>query len=212
MEDDLHKKTHAATLEYLTKPSYQSSIFATQHKTTNAAMSVSKEDKRFYKKRILSATKEMFYKTSYPKTLQIIHEEYLANIIEYLKVCDMEDIIQREYDDFELTSSINKFDINNNIQITHNFADQAVLALLTGSEENAQEAIKQTLGFASVISVAIYKDDGEQLISSNAQLTSQIKVPTQIILKQNELLEENGLKIYIDDGYMAMVKVPGLYI
>ncbi len=118
MEDDLHKKTHAATLEYLTKPSYQSSIFATQHKTTNAAMSVSKEDKRFYKKRILSATKEMFYKTSYPKTLQIIHEEYLANIIEYLKVCDMEDIIQREYDDVELTSSINKIDINNNIQLS----------------------------------------------------------------------------------------------
>ncbi|MFT5298416.1 MAG: two-component system sensor histidine kinase BarA, partial [Colwellia sp.] len=92
---------------------------------------------------------------------------------------------------WQSSQTLRKTTINNNIQITHNFADQAVLALLTGSEENAQEAIKQTLGFASVISVAIYKDDGEQLISSNAQLTSQIKVPTQIILKQNELLEEN---------------------
>ena len=34
MEDDLQKKTHDATLAYLTKPSYQSSIFVTQNKNT----------------------------------------------------------------------------------------------------------------------------------------------------------------------------------
>lgn len=102
MEDDLQKKTHDATLAYLTKPSYQSSIFATQKKNTKEPITVSKDDKRFYKKRILSVTKEMFYKNSYPKTLQKMHTDYIANIIEYLKVCDMEDIVQSEYDDIEL--------------------------------------------------------------------------------------------------------------
>ena len=102
MEDDLQKKTHDATLAYLTKPSYQSSIFVTQNKNTKEPITVSKDDKRFYKKRILSVTKEMFYKNSYPKTLQKMHTDYIANIIEYLKVCDMEDIVQSEYDDIEL--------------------------------------------------------------------------------------------------------------
>ena len=92
---------------------------------------------------------------------------------------------------WQSSQTLRKTTIDNNVQITHNFADQAVLALLTGSEENAKDAIKQTLGFASVISVAIYKDDGEKLISSTELLTPQIKVPTQKILEQNELLEEN---------------------
>ena len=104
MEDDLQKKTHDATLAYLTKPSYQSSIFVTQSKSTKEPITVSKDDKRFYKKRILSVTKEMFYKNSYPKTLQKMHTDYIANIIEYLKVCDMEDIVQSEYDDIKLNT------------------------------------------------------------------------------------------------------------
>ena len=92
---------------------------------------------------------------------------------------------------WQSSQTLRKTTIDNNVQITHNFADQAVLALLTGSEENAQEAIKQTLGFAAVISVAIYKDDGEQLISSAEQLTSQINIPTQHLLEKSQLLEEN---------------------
>ena len=81
--------------------------------------------------------------------------------------------------------------IDNNMQIANNFADQAVLALLTGSEENAHEAIKQTLGFASVIGVAIYKNNGEMLISSTELLISPINMATQNLSKQKQLLSEN---------------------
>jgi len=84
--------------------------------------------------------------------------------------------------------------INNNVQITNNFADQAVLALLTGSKENAQEAIKQTLGFASVIGVTIYKNNGEKLISSTERLVSNNKTIQNLIKpknKQKQLIAEN---------------------
>jgi signal transduction histidine kinase len=94
---------------------------------------------------------------------------------------------------WQSSQTLRKTTINNNVQITHNFADQAVLALLTSSEENAQEAIKQALGFASVISVAIYKFDGTKLISSADLQSPQHNLSTQNLLKKNELLEENDL-------------------
>ena len=56
--------------------------------------------------------------------------------------------------------------IDNRLQITRNFAEQTVLALLTGSKENGQEAINMALGFTSVVGVAVYKNNGEILIKS----------------------------------------------
>ncbi len=58
---------------------------------------------------------------------------------------------------WQLSQILRKTTINNNVQITNNFAEQAILALLTASEENTQEAINQALGFTSMISVDIYK-------------------------------------------------------
>ncbi len=84
---------------------------------------------------------------------------------------------------------LRKATIDNNIQITNNFADQAVLALLTGSEENVQDALKQTLGFSSVIGIAIYKSNGEILITSE-QLTYPTSINIQGPIKQ-QLLAEN---------------------
>jgi two-component system, NarL family, sensor histidine kinase BarA len=51
-------------------------------------------------------------------------------------------------------------------QLANNFSEQVVLALLTESEENAQEALDRVLSFQSVVGVAIYKNNKEALISS----------------------------------------------
>jgi len=93
---------------------------------------------------------------------------------------------------WQSSQTLRETTIDNNIQITNNFAEQAVLALLTASEENAQQAIKQTLGFSSVIGVAIYKDNGEKLISSTELLPASIQVTSQHFATQKQLLSENN--------------------
>ncbi len=93
---------------------------------------------------------------------------------------------------WQSSQTLRETTIDNNIQITNNFAEQAVLALLTASEENAQQAIKQTLGFSSVIGVAIYKNNGEKLISSTELLPANIQVTSQQLTKRKQLLSENN--------------------
>lgn len=109
---------------------------------------------------------------------------------------------------WQSSQMLRKATINNNIQITNNFADQAVLALLTGSEENVQDALKQTLGFSSVVGIAIYKNNGEILITSEqliqpTSLDAQGPV-TQQLLTENDSSWTFGAKvIYTEDIYDA---------
>lgn len=49
-------------------------------------------------------------------------------------------------------------------KLANNFSEQVVLALLTGSRENAQEAIDRILSFQSVIDVAVYNHLEEALV------------------------------------------------
>jgi hypothetical protein len=56
-----------------------------------------KEDKKFYRKRVLELTREM-YKGNFPNNeLQISFTQYLDNVIEYFKFIDTKDILQEEY-------------------------------------------------------------------------------------------------------------------
>jgi len=87
--------------------------------------------------------------------------------------------------------TLRKSTIDNNMQITKNFADYAVLALLTNSKENAQEAIKQTLEFTSVVNLAIYKNNGEMLISSTEKYNPLKNTSTLHITTNTPLLSEN---------------------
>lgn len=53
------------------------------------------------------------------------------------------------------------------LQISENLADRAVLALLTASEENARDAVENALGFESVDSISVFKEDGTILIHNS---------------------------------------------
>ena len=60
------------------------------------------EEQKFYKKRVLALTKEM-YKGNYPNNdIKIIFETYLDNIINYFKFIDTKDILQEEYAEDEI--------------------------------------------------------------------------------------------------------------
>lgn len=54
---------------------------------------------------------------------------------------------------------------NNALQITDGLAKQAVFSVLSGSEQNAKEAMDQVLGFESVVAARIMLDNEEPFIS-----------------------------------------------
>lgn len=76
------------------------------------------------------------------------------------------------------------------LQLTNNFADQTVLSLLTSSEENAAEAVHQALSFKSVDGVAIFKPEGELLLSSSKVPQIKLSLNLEQTYEQATLIED----------------------
>lgn len=109
MNIKLSNETDDVTLAYLTKPSYQNNI-QIPNVNNNKERIITKDDKKFYKKRILSITKELFYKTNYPQSIKKLHNSYISQIVEYFQICDREDILQEEYNGMENTDDLPNID------------------------------------------------------------------------------------------------------
>ena len=82
------------TLAYLTNPLYQSELA----RKVQVRTEVDESDIKFYRKRILALTKEMFRGAGPSVDLKRIHNEYITSIIKHLKMTDKEDILQNEYE------------------------------------------------------------------------------------------------------------------
>ncbi len=67
--------------------------------------------------------------------------------------------------------------INNSLQIADNLADRSVLSLISGSREQAEEAISQVLGFSDVTGVAILEPDLKPLLSRGIPDPTQSGAP-----------------------------------
>jgi len=106
-----------AILEYLTNPVYYNSVKKTNNKINNKN---NKEDIRFYRKRIISLTKEMFKGVFPNETLKKIYENYTNSIISHFKIIDTKDILQDEYKLINNENTHNLEDMNNdNSSISH---------------------------------------------------------------------------------------------
>ncbi|MEY8253231.1 MAG: histidine kinase dimerization/phospho-acceptor domain-containing protein, partial [Colwellia sp.] len=92
---------------------------------------------------------------------------------------------------WQSSKTISEATIENGLQITSNFAEQSVLALLTGSVENGQEAIDRVLGFKSVDAVAVYRETGEILVISDGMSLNQLKINLDTLTPAHQLLFEN---------------------
>ena len=88
---------HRATMDYMTNPSYYSNSKCMGN-DKNRDDGPTLADKRFYKKRILTVTRELFKPNEHPTHLKILHEGYINYLIEYLKMIDTKDILQEEYE------------------------------------------------------------------------------------------------------------------
>lgn len=87
--------TNSITLNYLTNPSYQPGLA----KKMPDLLEVNKAEVKFYRKRILALTKDMIRGEIPSDGVKKIHDNYVAYIIEYLKMLDTRDILQEEYGD-----------------------------------------------------------------------------------------------------------------
>ncbi|MCW8879661.1 MAG: ATP-binding protein [Kangiellaceae bacterium] len=91
---------------------------------------------------------------------------------------------------WQTSREVEQSTIDNGLQVTSNFADQAVLALLTGSEDNAVEAVQRALGFNPVDGVAVYKADGDVLITSAKSEQIQFYFDLDKIKQEATLVED----------------------
>lgn len=81
-------------LEFLMNPSLY-------HKYVKKKTSASKDELKFYRRRILQMTRDMFKVNTYPSSLSGSFEDYIKLAIEHLKTEDTKDIIQEEYAQLE---------------------------------------------------------------------------------------------------------------
>lgn len=72
------------------------------------------------------------------------------------------------------SQELQKSTIETGKHLTDNFAKQMVLTLLTASEDNAQDAIEQILGFESVLGVSVYTQDKKLVVTSNKKTDKPI--------------------------------------
>lgn len=83
-----------------------------------------KQDKKFYRKRIIQITKDLFVKKSPSIDLKKCFDNYVMSCIEHFKMLDKHDIIQQEYQNIELDCCNNVINLDlsfNNLDISNNF-------------------------------------------------------------------------------------------
>ncbi len=78
----------------------------------NLENSVNKEDLKFYRKRILQETKNYLREGHLESSIDRAFDNYADKLIEYFKFIDKKEIIQKEYENMEDSSSIKVKDID----------------------------------------------------------------------------------------------------
>lgn len=106
------KNNNNVILKYLTNPMYQTEV----KKSLQPYHEEKNKERKFYRKRIISLTKEMF-KTQNKEllTLRKAFEDYTDEVINYFKMLDTKDILQNEYLGLE-EGDLNVTDTSYNIE------------------------------------------------------------------------------------------------
>ena len=81
------------TLEYFTNPSYYGDIGSASPETEIER----KRDVKFYRRRIVALTKDLFRGAATDASLRSAFDEYVSAAIAHLKMLDTKDILQDEY-------------------------------------------------------------------------------------------------------------------
>ena len=98
------------TLEYFTNPSYYGEI---KNSIQPHEANINRiRDIRFYRRRIVALTKELFREDTLNVSLRNAFNEYVNSAIEHLKILDTKDILQDEYSGLEISQISSEEGIN----------------------------------------------------------------------------------------------------
>jgi hypothetical protein len=117
-------ETNDVTLKYLTNPYYQNVITARNKNILNNnendnESAISKEDIQFYRKRIVALTKDMLKGINTNNEVKKEHEEYVHHMINYFKMVDRKDILQKQYIEEGEEKKVEKNDDMDGIDISN---------------------------------------------------------------------------------------------
>lgn len=90
--------TDGVTLEYLLNPVYHTGVFQSKYKQEAKDDPVSNEDIKFYRKRITALSRDIMRGNVANKIVQEAHDEYVKAAIQYFKVKDKTEILQKEHE------------------------------------------------------------------------------------------------------------------
>ena len=90
---DISNNIDLITLECLTNPGFYDKYNLKKNNPTK----ISKEDRKFYKKRIINETKKMLRNDFDTPALKEIFNEYVISLVDYFKIVDKRDILQEDY-------------------------------------------------------------------------------------------------------------------
>ena len=98
----MNKSINAITLEYMMNPKIYDMYISNKGKDE-----INKSDVKFYRKRIIALTKDMFStKNTHTNTINLAFNEYIKECIEYLRFQDKFDLLQEEFADISYNSPI----------------------------------------------------------------------------------------------------------
>ena len=97
MTDNTNDIIHNITIEYLINKQYHNFF----KKDGDLLISINKRDKKFYKKRILNVTRDLFLNddVNISPDVKESYNNYIKHCIEYFKMLDKSDIIQNDYNE-----------------------------------------------------------------------------------------------------------------
>ena len=84
--------TNKFTLEYLTNP-----LYIKKNQGISVDSGITKDDRSFYRKRIIAITKDMLKGEYISPNLEKIHTDYIKSLIHHFKTTDEFEILQSEY-------------------------------------------------------------------------------------------------------------------
>lgn len=90
--------TDGVTLEYLLNPVYHTGVFQSKYKQDAKDDPVSNVDVKFYRKRISALSRDIMRGNVANTIVQEAHDEYVKAAIQYFKVNDKTEILQKEHE------------------------------------------------------------------------------------------------------------------
>jgi hypothetical protein len=208
IELDIDKKTKSESDDFLNQVSLDFLINKKQYKNHSVSFTentinkkINKKDKKFYRRRILSLTKDLLSKEDevdiiIPPDIKYMFDNFIKACVHYFKILDRNDIIQEDYNEFE--DKIKENNENNEIN------DESHKILKEENEKLLMRSVKMTNpSLDNFIKINMTKQSKELIIPQQKEIN--LKDP---ILKNKGIdKKKNIINNYEEDAKKQTNKI-----